>query len=126
MVCVVTGLGLAAAPVLGSAGAGIGITASVNAVAALEGASVGTTIMAMGEGALVGAGAVGGGSSASIALATLAGPVGWAIVGCNKNNDHTCDSGYTWDCWKPVVIDDSVGLSRGITLRDLYLLFGEP
>lgn len=52
-------------------------------------------------------------------LATLAGPVGWAVVRCNKK-DHNGDSGYTWDCWKPVVIDDSVGLSRGITLRDFY------
>jgi hypothetical protein len=49
-----------------------------------------------------------------------AGPIGWAVVGCNKNDDHNGDNNYTWDCWKPVVMDDSVGLSRGITLRDLY------
>jgi hypothetical protein len=120
MVLVVTGLAAVAVPVLGTVGAGVATTATVNAVAAIEGASVGATIVAAGEGALVGAGAIGGGSGAGIALATLAGPVGWAVVGCSKNNDHNGDRGYTWDCWKPVVMDDSVGLSRGITLRDLY------
>jgi len=76
-------------------------------------------ILAVGEGAFVGAGALGGGSSAGIALATLVGPIGWAVVGCNKTDNHNGESGYTWDCWKPVVMDDSIGLSRGITLRDL-------
>ena len=34
-----------------------------------------------------------------------------AICGADK---------YSWDCWKPIVIDDSVGLSSGIALRDLW------
>jgi hypothetical protein len=28
----------------------------------------------------------------------LVGPIGWTVVGCNKNDDHNGDSGYTWDC----------------------------
>lgn len=53
------------------------------------------------------AGALSGAATASM----FAGPIGLAILGAD---------GYTWDCWKPVVMDDSVGLSRGIALRDLY------
>jgi hypothetical protein len=93
------GLRLAAAPVFGSLGAGLTMTGvTVQTVGAIEGAGFGATVLAMREGAVVRAGAVGGGNSAGIALATLARPVGWAIVGCNKNNDHNGDSGYTWDC----------------------------
>lgn len=49
-------------------------------------------------------------SAAGIAAATIAGPVGIAVVGSD---------GYTWDCWKPVVRDDSASPSRGMTLRRL-------
>jgi hypothetical protein len=99
----------------------------------LLGGAAGTagTIAAVAEGAIVGAGVVAGGtvaagqaaagvlaagsiaeaaSAAGIAAATIAGPVGIAIVGCD---------GYTWDCWKPVVRDDSASPSRGMTLRSL-------
>ena len=48
--------------------------------------------MAVGEGAVVGVGAIGGGGSAGIALATLAGPIGCLVVGCNKNDDHNGDT----------------------------------
>lgn len=75
-------------------------------------------ILALGEGACVGVGALGGGSSAGIAFATLVGPIGWAVVGC-KNDDRNGDSGYTWDCWKPVVRDTSTRPSGGMTLRCL-------
>jgi hypothetical protein len=75
--------------------------------------------VALGEGALVGVGAIGGGGSTGIALATLAGPIGCLVVGCNKNDDHNGDSGYTWDCWKPVVRDTSTRPSYGMTLRCL-------
>jgi len=120
MVLVFTGLGFATAPTPGSVGVGFAMTtATLNAVAAVEGLTFGSALLAIGEGAVVGVGALGGGSSAGIALAALCPPAAFAIVGCNKNDDHNGDSSYTWDCWKPVVMDDSVGLSRGITLRDL-------
>lgn len=120
MVCVVTGLATAAVPVFGAVGAGTFTTATVSGAAALEGMSVGAGVVAIGEGAVVGAGIVGGGSSsAGIALATLAGPVGCLLVGCDNNNDQSGNTGYTWDCWKPVVRDMSTSPSCGITLRCL-------
>ena len=78
MVLVFGGLGLAAAPVFGSFGSSLAMTGvTVYAVGAIEGAATfGTTVVAMGEGAIVRVGALGGGSSAGIALAILAGPVG--------------------------------------------------
>ena len=112
-----------AVALLGQAGAtaaGVSIVPTAAAATGVGTASAGAAVLAVGEGAVVGVGAIGGGGSAGIALATLVGPIGWAVVGCNKNDDHNGGSGYTWDCWKPVVMDDSVGLSRGITLRDLY------
>lgn len=76
-------------------------------------------VPALGEGALVGLGALGGGGSAGIALATLAGPLGALLVGCKKNDDENDDNSYTWDCWKPIVRDTSSLPSNGITLRCL-------
>jgi len=103
--------------------------AAIPIVVALESAGVSTGIatagagtgftFALGEGALVGLGALGGGSSTGIALATLAGPLGAALVGCNKNEDNNGDTSYTWDCWKPVVRDTSARPSNGMTLRCL-------
>lgn len=122
MVCVVTGAAVAAVPVLTAVGAGTAVSAGVAAtgVVALEGAGVGTAIVALGEGACVGIGALGGGSSAGIAFATLVGPIGWAVVGCdNTNGGRNGDGGYTWDCWKPVVRDASTRPSCGMTLRCL-------
>ncbi|KAF5709872.1 hypothetical protein FGLOB1_5754 [Fusarium globosum] len=98
---------------------------TIGAAAAAEGVAVGSglggAILALGEGACVGAGvlATGGSGSAGIALATAVGPLGWAIVGCSKNNCHNSDSSYTWDCWKPVVRDTSTQPSYGMALRDL-------
>ncbi|KAH6949599.1 hypothetical protein DER45DRAFT_544960 [Fusarium avenaceum] len=115
-------------PLLGSVGAkaasGVFIH-TMGAAAAAEGVAVGSgiggTVLALGEGACVGAGvlATGGSGSAGIALATAVGPLGWAIVGCSKNNCHNSDSSYTWDCWKPVVRDTSTQPSYGMALRDL-------
>ncbi|KAH7489294.1 hypothetical protein FOMA001_g2309 [Fusarium oxysporum f. sp. matthiolae] len=113
---------------LGSAGAKAAATAfipTIGAAAAVEGVAVGSgiggTLLALGEGAWVGVGvlATGGSGSAGIALATAVGPLGWAIVGCSKNNCHNSDSSYTWDCWKPVVRDTSTQPSHGMALRDL-------
>ncbi|KAH8725690.1 hypothetical protein GQ44DRAFT_213306 [Phaeosphaeriaceae sp. PMI808] len=122
MVCVVGGL-VAAAPATLPAGVAGAVTsaavASSGTVVLGEGISVGATIMALGEGACVGVGTLGGGGSAGVAFATLVGPIGWAVVGCNKNDDLNGDSGYTWDCWKPVVRDTSTRPSCGITLRCL-------
>jgi hypothetical protein len=52
-----------------------------------------------------------GAAEGAVTSAILSGPFGWSLLGAD---------GYTWDCWKPVVMDNLVGLSRGIALRDLY------
>ena len=111
-----------AVAILGPTGASAAGGALIPTVAAAEGVAggLGGAVLAVGEGAVVGAGVVGGGSgSAGIALATFVGPVGWAIVGCDKVNHHNGDGGYTWDCWKPIVREKSTRPSQGITLRDL-------
>ncbi|KAM0364087.1 hypothetical protein ACHAO7_010076 [Fusarium culmorum] len=112
--------------VFGSAGAqaaGSLLLPAVGAAAAAEGITaggIGATVLAIGEGAFVGAGAMAGGSgSAGIALATFVGPVGWAVVGCSKNDCHNGDRSYTWDCWKPVIRDTSTQPSHGMALCDL-------
>lgn len=125
---VITGaaIGAACPPAIALFGAGggpvVAATMQGAAAAALPGITPGlATISALGEGAIVGAGVIGSGGSGSagIALATMAGPVGWWVVGCNKNGDHNSDRGYTWDCWKPVVRDMSTQPSSGMTLRSL-------
>jgi hypothetical protein len=42
----------------------------------------------------------------------LMGPVGLALVGAQGEAD-----GYTWDCWKAVVLDDSVSPSCNNPVR---------
>jgi len=110
-----------AVALLGQAGATAAGSAIVPALGAAEGiGGAGAAVMAVGEGAVVGAGVIGGGSgSAGIALATFVGPIGWAVVGCKKNDNQHGESGYTWDCWKPVVRDKSTRPSCGMTLRCL-------
>ncbi|KAK6500850.1 hypothetical protein TWF506_003611 [Arthrobotrys conoides] len=100
---------------LGSSGASAVTGAAVAGAGALEGLTAGAAVSAIGEGAVVATGAVAGGSSAGIALATLAGPIGCLLVGCEEDNE----SGVTWDCWKAVVRDESVERSKGMEFRTL-------
>ncbi len=112
-----------AVALLTQAGATAVGSAIVPTVAAAEdiAGGLGGAVLAVGEGAVVGAGVIGtgGSGSAGIALATLVGPIGWAVVGCQKNEDQHGESGYTWDCWKPVDQDTSLRLSEAMTLRRL-------
>jgi hypothetical protein len=121
MVCVVGGLVAAAPAALAGAAGNITSAAAASGGALVFGESVSfeATIIALEEVACVGVGALGGGGSAGIAFATFVGPIGWAIVRCNKNDDHHGDSGCTWNCWKSVVRDASTRPSGGITLRCL-------
>lgn len=102
MVVIVAGLAAAAPAALPAAA----VPAAVAGAGAVQGLNAGATIVAMGEGACYAVGA------------TVFGPIGWAVVGCNKNDDNS-ESGYTWDCWKPVVRDMSARPSCGMTLRCL-------
>jgi hypothetical protein len=86
--------------------------------ATVSGVAVGGVVGTVAGGAIEGAvaavttGAASAGAFSGAATASMfAGPIGWAILGAD---------GYTWDCWKPAVMDNSVSLSRGIALRDLY------
>lgn len=97
-----------------ASGAANAIASAVATGTTVGGAVVGTVAGGAAQGAVtaITTGAVSTGALSGAATAsTFAGPIGWAILGAN---------GYTWDCWKPVVIDKSIGPSRGITLRDLY------
>jgi hypothetical protein len=47
----------------------------------------------------------------AITVSVFAGLIRWAILGADR---------YTWNCWKPVVIDNSVGLSCSIALCNIY------
>ncbi|KAH7303363.1 hypothetical protein B0I35DRAFT_446829 [Stachybotrys elegans] len=113
-----------AVALLGPAGAVAAGGAAVPAAAAATGvgtAGAGAAVVALGEGAVVATGVIGSGGSgaAGIALATMVGPIGWAVVGCDQNDDHDGNSNYTWDCWKPIVRDTSTQPSCGLTLRSL-------
>ncbi|KAF3145714.1 hypothetical protein TWF569_005807 [Orbilia oligospora] len=116
---------VASCPPIVAAFGSSGATAAGAALIPVSGTTIGitsatTAIAAAGEGVLVGVGSIFGGSSAGIAFATLMGPIGAAVVGCNKNDDYSGSGDmYTWDCWKPVVRDISAQRSNGMTLRSL-------
>jgi hypothetical protein len=106
------------------AGVTAGLTTAPGIAGAIAGAAAtGTTVSGVVAGTVASGAASGavtavttGAASASalsgaVTASMFAGPIGWAILGAD---------GYTWDCWKPVVMDDSVSLSRGIALRDFY------
>ncbi|KID90369.1 hypothetical protein MAJ_10965, partial [Metarhizium majus ARSEF 297] len=110
---------------------GIGAWALIEAVSTLGAAGAGTVISTTAAAAMAGGGATlatGGtvaaaGSAAAVAAATGAAAgmlaAGGAIMGTFWLASVGAD-GYTWDCWKPVVLDESVTPSRGMVFRDLY------
>jgi hypothetical protein len=86
--------------------AAVGATSAVAGVAT-SGTAVTTTAVATGAGT----GAAGAASVAILsAQGLILGSIGLACYGADKD---------TWDCWKPILMDNSVEPSRGITLRDL-------
>ncbi|OKP10287.1 hypothetical protein PENSUB_4283 [Penicillium subrubescens] len=99
----------------GMAGAVVGSAVTGGTVSGIAAGAVGGTIAggaASGAVTAVTSGAVSSGFWTGVTTAsTFMGPAGLAYVGAD---------GYTWDCWKPVVLDDSNGASNGIALRDLY------
>ncbi|KJR86288.1 uncharacterized protein SPSK_02798 [Sporothrix schenckii 1099-18] len=117
MVLVVSSLTVVAVSGLGAPVGGAAVSAAVSAGSTVTGIPVVTSVVALGEGALVGIGSLAGGSSSGIALATLAGPVGAAVVGYAALGSGTVVA--SWDCWKPIVRDPSTQPSRGISLGDL-------
>ncbi|CAI9630051.1 unnamed protein product [Alternaria burnsii] len=94
------------AAVSGAVGTALGTAATAGTAQVLAGAA-GTAA----SNAAVAAGAVAPGalSGAASALAVV-GPAGWVMLGAD---------GYSWDCWKPIVLDESLEPSQGISLREL-------
>jgi hypothetical protein len=83
-----------------------GATGTAASVAVTGAAVSGTAITGgLATGAVMGAAPV-----ILVAQGLVIGSIGLALCGAD---------GYTWDCWKPVVMDNSVGPSCGITLNDL-------
>ncbi|CAF0923517.1 unnamed protein product [Brachionus calyciflorus] len=78
-----------------TAGGTAGATATAGTVAATSGA---------------GAGAAVGASGAAVAL----GPLAVALIGKDAKLDQL-----TWDCWKPILHEDSTQPSNGIKLSEL-------
>ena len=62
------------------------------------------------------AGAAGIASSAATTVAALSGPIGWLVLGTEESRTH---STYTYDCWKPLLHDESSNLSHGKLLKDV-------
>ena len=102
------GVGAALAPAAAAGAIGGATTAAVVGGEVLL-TAVGGAAGAAAQAAAAGAVAPGALSGATAALAAV-GPFGWAILGAD---------GHSWDCWKPVVLDESRKPSRGITLHDL-------
>jgi hypothetical protein len=111
-----------AAAVAGSAGAGAAAGAITGAIAGVSGSAAAT-------GAAVGsasAAAVASSSAGAAGLTTAgiaSGPVGWIILGAepHSSNQHpVAAAGATFDCWKPVVRDESAQLSNGKPLNDIF------
>ena len=105
-----TAVGVAAVEAAAGVGAALAPAAAAGAIGgATTAAVVGGEVLLTAVGGAAGAVAPGALSGATAALAAV-GPFGWAILGAD---------GHSWDCWKPVVLDESRKPSRGITLHDL-------
>lgn len=100
----VVATGGAAAPAVGAAiagattsGAGIGTAGTVIVGATASSAGLGT---------------------AGTAAAVVAGPVGWLVLG---TSEIQLSSAFTYDCWKPIIHDQSPEPSMGKTLKEVAM-----
>ncbi|CAF1582977.1 unnamed protein product [Rotaria magnacalcarata] len=119
-----------AAAGVGTAAAGVGTAAAGAGAAAAEVGVIltGATATAAGAGAgaaevgavLTGATATAAGTAGTTgAVASiLTGPVGWFILGTSEIQSSAV---YTFDCWKPVLHDESQDPSNGRTLREVAM-----
>ena len=105
------------APALASATSGIattGVAASAGVggvVGAITGAAAGGSAGAAAGGAVVGAASSTATSGVLVGLTT--GPIGWAVLGTDLRED------VTYDCWKPILHDQSPTPSSGKLLKEI-------
>lgn len=92
-------------------------TASVGAAAATAGSAAAATA------GTAGAAAAGGGAGSGLTAAALAslpaGPAGPLFLAAGLVGAEGSEENITWDCWKPVVRDNSTQLSGGMELSKL-------
>jgi hypothetical protein len=104
--------------IVGAAGSAGGIAGAVGASVS-AGAILGT---ALGKGldCAVAGGATGAASSLLAASRQViqSGPVGWMVLGAAQEETAAA---CTFDCWKPVLHDDSLESSNGRLLRDVVI-----
>lgn len=111
------GTGLVTTVVEGGAAVGTAVatSAGTGAVAgAVTGAATSGSLVAAGTGAA--AGACSSAGLTSVAAGIASGPVGWLLLGADTSN-HTGQ--ITYDCWKPVLHDDSIEPSKGKLFKDV-------
>jgi hypothetical protein len=68
------------------------------------------------------AGTAAGASTAGLTAGIASGPVGWLLLGAepHSSTQHpVAAAGATFDCWKPVVRDNSTQLSSGKLLKEM-------
>jgi hypothetical protein len=106
---VLTGAATATSAVSGSAAIG-------TAVGSIAGASAGGTAAAAAGGAAIGSATSAG--VTSIGAGIVSGPIGWTILGAEQDA-ATHHIGATFDCWKPVLRDESTEPSSGKLLKDI-------
>lgn len=106
--------GTAVAGATGAATAAGAVTAAASA-GTVGGAITGAAISGT---AALGTASAGVGTAGAATVGLLAGPVGWICLGTNLKK---AGQDITFDCWKPLVHDDSVEPSKGRLLRDVLL-----
>ena len=120
----------------GTTGVIVGNSATIGGTAsAIFGSAAASKAGAVGTGVLTGAGlasVTGAGAAAAISsvyagatslmtgptAGILSGPVGWIVLGTTAEQSSGI---YTYDCWKPILHDDSSEPSHGKTLREIAM-----
>ncbi len=98
------------------------VTAGAAAPALAAAATGATSAGGAAAGAVAGGAAVGSATSAgvtSVAAGIASGPVGWLVLGAEQDA-ATHPIGATFDCWKPVLRDESTEPSSGKFLKDIF------
>nr|CAH0103460.1 unnamed protein product [Daphnia galeata] len=97
------------------------VTAGAATPAIAAAATGATSAGGVAAGAVAGGAAVGSATSAgvtSVAAGIASGPVGWLVLGAEQDATQPIGA-TTFDCWKPVLRDESTEPSSGKFLKDI-------